>query len=88
MRQRLSKRHIRPLLRHFNRSLLKKVLTEHPELSDEFPGFARASLDWGVRAVTEKFRNRKTLDAFLPHASVSSQVVVAHLLGQIIVAEK
>ena len=77
MRLRLSKQHIRPVLRHFTDPRLLKVLAEHPALRDELSGMARASLDWGLRAVTEKYQNGKTLDAFLARASSSPQIAVA-----------
>ena len=57
--------HVRPIVAHFTPSLLFSAFREHPAFVTELPWVARATVDWGVRTLTEDFHNHDGLQDFL-----------------------
>lgn len=57
--------HVRPLVQHFTPRKVLGAIAEHPAYLLELPWMARATMDWGLRVVTEEFDNKSELRTFL-----------------------
>ncbi|MEK6920758.1 MAG: hypothetical protein AABX82_02655 [Nanoarchaeota archaeon] len=57
--------HVRPIVQHFTPRRVLGAVVQHPAYLLELPWMMRATVDWGVRVVTEDFENRGELKTFL-----------------------
>ncbi len=57
--------HVRPLVRYFTPRRVFSAFYEHPAFFAELPWVARATVDWGIRTLTEDFHNHDSLQNFL-----------------------
>ncbi len=57
--------HVGPIVQHFTPRRVFGAVVHNPAYLLELPWMARATLDWGVRAVTEDFNNKGELKTFL-----------------------
>lgn len=57
--------HLRPVVQHFTPRKILCAVAQHPAYLFELPWMARATVDWGVRTLTEDFHNHDSLQDFL-----------------------
>lgn len=69
--------HLRPVVEHFTPRVIAHAVAEHPAYLRELPWMARATMDWGVRALTENFDNNTDLQDFLRKGQDLDTIVFA-----------